>query len=73
MPASWIKRNAHQNSRITLAEFPATAVPAGTSRLLEDRALRQHMGLLGAARLEEHFGVGRMVSGTVAAYEKYGH
>ena len=40
------------------------------SRLLEDRALRKYMGLLGAARLEEHFSVERMVDGTIAVYEK---
>ena len=40
------------------------------TRLLNDRALRKYMGLLGAARLEEHFSVERMVDGTVAVYEK---
>ena len=40
------------------------------TRLLEDRALRKYMGLLGAARLEEHFSVERMVAGTIAVYEK---
>ena len=38
--------------------------------LLKDRALRKYMGLLGAARLEEHFSVERMVAGTIAVYEK---
>ncbi len=40
------------------------------TRLLNDRALRKYMGLLGAARLEEHFNVERMVDGTVAVYEQ---
>lgn len=40
------------------------------TRLLNDRALRKYMGLLGAARLEEHFSVERMVDGTVAVYEQ---
>lgn len=40
------------------------------SRLLKDRALRKYMGLLGAARLEEHFSVERMVDGTIAVYEQ---
>ena len=44
---------------------------AAMSRLLEDRALRQHMGLQGAARLEAHFSVERMAAGTIAVYEKY--
>ena len=40
------------------------------TRLLKDRALRKYMGLLGAARLEEHFSVERMVASTIAVYEK---
>lgn len=47
------------------------ALAAAMTRLLEDHALRHHMGLLGAARLEEHFSVERMVSGTVAVYEQH--
>ena len=46
------------------------ALAAAMRRLLEDRALRQYMGLLGAARLEEHFSIKRMVAGTIAVYEK---
>ena len=41
---------------------------AAISRLLDDRVLRQHMGLLGAARLESHFSVERMVEKTIAVY-----
>ena len=40
------------------------------ARLLKDRALRKYMGLLGAARLEEHFSVDKMVDGTLAIYQK---
>lgn len=40
------------------------------ARLLEDRALRKYMGLLGAARLEEQFSVERMVDGAIAVYEE---
>jgi len=40
------------------------------TRLLQDRALRKYMGLLGAARLEEQFSIERMVAGTIAVYEK---
>ena len=46
------------------------ALAKAMSRLLEDRPLRQHMGLLGAARLEEHFSIERMVNGTLAVYRK---
>ena len=40
------------------------------ARLLTDRALRKYMGLLGAARLEEHFSVDKMVERTLAIYQK---
>ena len=39
------------------------------ARLLSDRALRKYMGLLGTARLEEHFSVGRMVKATITVYQ----
>lgn len=44
------------------------ALTAAMARLLSDRALRKHMGLLGAARLEERFSRERMVAGTIAVY-----
>lgn len=46
------------------------ALTSAIARLLSDRALRKHMGLLGAARLEERFSVERMVDGTIAVYDK---
>ncbi|MCY4147669.1 MAG: glycosyltransferase family 4 protein [Chloroflexi bacterium] len=39
------------------------------AQLLSDRALRKYMGLLGTARLEEHFSAARMVTETVEVYE----
>ncbi len=63
----------HGETGILVEAREVDELATAMTRLLEDRALRQHMGLLGAARLEEHFGVGRMVSGTVAVYEKFGH
>ena len=63
----------HGETGILVEAREVDELATAMTRLLEDRALRQHMGLLGAARLEEHFSVDRMVSGTVAAYEKYGH
>ena len=47
------------------------ALAAAITRLLEDRALRQHMGLLGAARLEERFSVDSMATATIAVYERH--
>jgi glycosyltransferase involved in cell wall biosynthesis len=43
---------------------------AAMARLLKDRALRKYMGLLGAARLEEHFNIETMVDGHIALYKK---
>ena len=48
----------------------AEALAQAITRLLNDRALRKYMGLLGAARLEEHFSVERMVARTITVYEK---
>ena len=45
------------------------AMTRALQRLLKDRALRKYMGLLGAARLEEHFSIERMVDETLAVYE----
>lgn len=55
---------------ILTAPRDVPALANAMSRLLNDRALRQHMGLLGAARLEEHFSIERMVNGTLAVYRK---
>ena len=55
---------------ILFAARDVDALTKGIMRLLSDRALRKHMGLLGAARLEEAFSVERMASGTMAVYER---
>jgi glycosyltransferase involved in cell wall biosynthesis len=39
-------------------------------RLLKDPALRQRMGAAGAARVAQHFGVGRLLQGTLNAYKR---
>jgi L-malate glycosyltransferase len=39
-------------------------------RLLNDQAQRQRMGEAGHARVSEHFGVGQLLRGTLAAYER---
>jgi glycosyltransferase involved in cell wall biosynthesis len=46
------------------------ALAAALTRLLADRPLRQHMGLMGRDRLETHFGAARMVDETLALYER---
>jgi len=60
----------HGETGLLVAARDVDALAAAMTRLLEDHALRQHMGLLGAARLEDRFSVDRMVSGTVAVYRK---
>ncbi|MCY4021540.1 MAG: glycosyltransferase [Chloroflexi bacterium] len=62
---------AHGQTGLLVEPRDVDALAAAMARLLEDHALRQHMGLLGAARLEERFNVERMVSGTVAVYKGY--
>lgn len=61
----------HGETGLLVEPRDVAALAAAMTRLLEDHALRQHMGLLGAARLEERFNVDRMVSGTVAVYKSY--
>jgi len=61
---------AHGDAGILIAPRDVAGLTAAIARLLGDRALRKHIGLLGAARLEEHFSRDRMVAGTLAVYEK---
>ena len=60
----------HGETGILIEARNVDALADAIRRLLSDRALRKHMGLLGAARLEERFSVARMVDGTLAVYEK---
>lgn len=55
---------------ILIAPRDVDALTRALARLLNDRALRKHMGLLGAARLEERFSIARMVEGTIAVYQR---
>lgn len=61
----------HGETGLLVEARDVDALAAAMTRLLDDHALRQHMGLLGAARLEERFSVERMVSGTLAVYKGY--
>lgn len=47
------------------------ALSAAIVRLLKDGELRQQFGNAGRARVAEHFGVDRLVEGTLAAYRKF--
>ena len=57
-------------SGILIPPRDVDALTQAIARLLTDRALRKYMGLLGAARLEEHFSVERMITSTLAVYER---
>lgn len=59
----------HGETGLLVAPRDVDALAAAMTRLLADHALRQHMGLLGAARLEERFSVERMARKTIAVYE----
>ena len=61
---------AHGESGILIEPRDVEALAQAMARLLDDRALRKYMGLLGAARLEERFSVERMVAGTIAVYRQ---
>ena len=61
----------HGETGLLVEARDVDALADAMTRLLEDHALRQHMGLLGAARLEERFSVERMASATLAVYERH--
>lgn len=48
----------------------AKALADALVRLLKDKPLRQKMGEAGCARVIEHFGVARLINGTLAAYKR---
>ena len=60
----------HGETGILVEPRDVPALAGAMARLLDDRALRKYMGLLGAARLEERFSIARMVAGTIAVYER---
>lgn len=60
----------HGETGILVEPRDVAALEGAMARLLDDRALRKYMGLLGAARLEERFSIERMVEGTIAVYDQ---
>ena len=48
----------------------ARALAAAIVRLLKDKPLRDRMGAAGYARVTSHFGVARLLSGTLRAYQR---
>lgn len=59
----------HGETGILIESRDVDGLAQAIARLLSDRALRKYMGLLGTARLEEHFSAGRMVAETIKVYE----
>lgn len=58
----------HGETGLLVAPADASALAAAVVRLLKDAALRQRMGEAGLGRVAEHFGVARLLTGTLAAY-----
>jgi glycosyltransferase involved in cell wall biosynthesis len=48
----------------------ARALAGAIVRLLKDKPLRERMGAAGLARVTSHFGVSRLLTGTLRAYER---
>ncbi len=63
---------ADEENGILVPARDAESLARAMRRLLGDRALRKHMGLLGASRLEERFSVESMAAGALEAYERFG-
>ena len=62
---------SHGETGILIQPGDAQSLARAMTCLLNDPPLRKHMGLLGAARLEERFSVRQMVADTIAVYEKH--
>ena len=58
----------HGETGILIESRDVDGLTQAIARLLSDRALRKYMGLLGTARLEEHFSAQRMVDETAKVY-----
>jgi glycosyltransferase involved in cell wall biosynthesis len=60
---------ANEETGLLVPPRDVEAITAALTRLLSDKPLRHHMGLLGRDRLETHFSAGRMVDETINFYE----
>lgn len=61
---------ADEETGLLVPPRDADTLAAALSRLLTDKPLRHHMGLMGLDRLETHFSAERMVNETIGLYEK---
>jgi len=61
----------HGETGLLVEPADAKALAAAIARLLKDADLRKQFGEAGRARVAEHFGVDRLVEGTLEAYRKF--
>jgi L-malate glycosyltransferase len=60
----------HEETGLLVDTGDARALAQAIVRLMKDADLRKRFGDAGRARVEEHFGVDRLVEGTLEAYQK---
>ena len=61
----------HDETGLLVDPADAKALAGAIARLLKDTSLRKQFGEAGRARVTEHFGVDRLVEGTLEAYRKF--
>jgi glycosyltransferase involved in cell wall biosynthesis len=61
----------HEETGLLVEPGDAKALAAAMIRLLKDAGLRKQYGEAGRQRVAEHFGVDRLVEGTLAVYERF--
>jgi glycosyltransferase involved in cell wall biosynthesis len=61
----------HEETGLLVEPGDAKALAAAMVRLLKDAGLRKQYGEAGRQRVAEHFGVDRLVEGTLAVYERF--
>jgi glycosyltransferase involved in cell wall biosynthesis len=60
----------HGETGLLVPPADARALAGAILRLLKDPELRQRMGEAGLRRVQQHFGVGRMLNNTLEAYRQ---
>jgi glycosyltransferase involved in cell wall biosynthesis len=60
----------HGETGLLVAPGDARSLAGAIVRLLKDRDLRQRMGQAGLARVAAHFGVAKLLDGTLRAYQR---
>ena len=60
----------HDETGLLVEPADAKALAGAIARLLKDADLRKQFGEAGRARVTEHFGVDRLVEGTLDVYRK---